>query len=88
MWDRRNLSRQSKACGVLVGHTQGVTHVDAKGDGRYLLSNGKDQAAKVWDVRKMLSQANYASLPVPNLPRFEWYSQLLVTCPRVRALYV
>lgn len=31
----------------------GVTYVDSKGDGRYVLSNGKDQRMKLWDLRKM-----------------------------------
>jgi len=32
-----------------------VTYVDSKGDGRYVLSNGKDQTMKLWDLRKMHS---------------------------------
>ena len=56
----------------MVGHTQGLTHLDSKGDGRYVLSNCKDQTAKVWDVRKMLSHSHYAHLPDPGLPRFNW----------------
>ena len=72
MWDRRALSRSGKAAGVLVGHTQGLTHLDPKGDGRYLLSNSKDQTAKVWDVRKMVGQTQFAKLPEPDLPKFGW----------------
>lgn len=41
--------------GVLPGHTEGVTHVSARGDGRHLISNGKDSTLRVWDVRKMRS---------------------------------
>jgi DDB1- and CUL4-associated factor 11 len=41
--------------GALVGHTEGVTHVSARGDGRHILSNGKDSTLRVWDVRKMRS---------------------------------
>ncbi|GAB5587346.1 hypothetical protein Unana1_02246 [Umbelopsis nana] len=50
VWDRRTL-RGEMATGVLVGHTEGITFVSPKGDGRYLVSNGKDQCAKLWDIR-------------------------------------
>ena len=53
MWDRRALGRGAKPAGVLVGHSEGLTHLDSKGDGRYLLSNSKDQTARLWDVRKV-----------------------------------
>lgn len=36
-----------------MGHLQGVTFIDSHGDGRYLISNGKDQTTKLWDIRKM-----------------------------------
>jgi WD40 repeat protein len=39
--------------GILQGHTEGVAHLHAKGDGRYLISNGKDFTIKMWDIRKM-----------------------------------
>jgi len=29
--------------GVLVGHTDGITFLDTRGDGRFILSNSKDQ---------------------------------------------
>jgi len=43
VWDRRSLGASGKPSGVLVGHTEGVTHVSPRGDGRYVISNGKDQ---------------------------------------------
>jgi len=43
-----------REAGVFLGHTEGLTYVDSKGDGRYVLSNGKDQTAKLWDLRKMM----------------------------------
>jgi len=54
VWDRRILSNVgNKGCvAVLPGHTQGITHIDSKKDGRYIVSNGKDQCAKLWDLRK------------------------------------
>ncbi|EGO04656.1 hypothetical protein SERLA73DRAFT_173890 [Serpula lacrymans var. lacrymans S7.3] len=53
VWDRRSLGASRKPSGVLVGHTEGITNVSAKGDGRYVISNGKDQALRLWDLRKM-----------------------------------
>ncbi|MCJ1308255.1 hypothetical protein MMC25_001908 [Agyrium rufum] len=53
IWDRRSLG-DSREAGVFMGHTEGVTYVDSKGDGRYVLSNGKDQTMKLWDLRKMM----------------------------------
>ncbi|SCV70734.1 BQ2448_3496 [Microbotryum intermedium] len=62
VWDRRSMSGQ-QAAGTLVGHTEGVTQfVAPKGDGRYCLSNGKDQGTKLWDIRKMTSNADFDRL--------------------------
>lgn len=58
VWDRRSLSGQ-RASGTLVGHTEGITFVQPKGDGRYCLSNGKDQATKLWDLRMMVSNEEF-----------------------------
>lgn len=57
--DRRSLGSSNHPSGVLIGHTQGITNVSAKGDGRYVISNGKDQALRLWDLRKMRSQSDY-----------------------------
>lgn len=54
VWDRRSMG-DSREAGVFMGHTEGITYVDSKGDGRYVLSNGKDQTMKLWDLRKMTS---------------------------------
>ncbi|KAF9270723.1 WD40 repeat-like protein [Marasmius fiardii PR-910] len=59
VWDRRSLGASGKPSGVLVGHTEGITYVSAKGDGRYVLSNGKDQAMRLWDLRKMRGSGEY-----------------------------
>lgn len=40
--------------GVFTGHTEGLTYVDSKGDGRYVLSNAKDQTMKLWDIRLVI----------------------------------
>ncbi|KAK7063723.1 WD-repeats-region domain-containing protein [Favolaschia claudopus] len=55
VWDRRSLGASPKPSGVLMGHTEGITYVSAKGDGRYVISNGKDQKLRLWDLRKMRS---------------------------------
>lgn len=44
---------------MLIGHTEGIANVSAKGDGRYVISNGKDQALRLWDLRKMRTNAEY-----------------------------
>lgn len=40
---------------MFLGHTEGLTYIDSKGDGRYVISNGKDQTCKLWDLRKMIN---------------------------------
>ncbi|KAK3996518.1 WD40-repeat-containing domain protein [Cladorrhinum sp. PSN332] len=50
VWDTRSLGDHRPA-GAFVGHTQGITYIDSKGDGRYILSNGKEQSMKLWDLR-------------------------------------
>lgn len=59
VWDRRSLGASQRPSGVLVGHTEGITNVSAKGDGRYIISNGKDQALRLWDLRKMCSSEDF-----------------------------
>ncbi|CAK1359650.1 LEC14B protein [Cercospora beticola] len=54
VWDRRSLASMRPA-GMFLGHTEGITYIDSKGDGRYVISNGKDQTCKLWDLRKMVS---------------------------------
>ncbi|KAJ3033784.1 hypothetical protein HDV00_005824 [Rhizophlyctis rosea] len=61
VWDRRSLGSRARPAGVFVGHTEGITYVASKGDGRFALSNGKDQKMKLWDIRRMLSAHEYES---------------------------
>ncbi|KAI9825987.1 MAG: hypothetical protein M1819_007488 [Sarea resinae] len=63
VWDRRSMG-DSREAGVFLGHTEGVTYVDSKGDGRYVLSNGKDQTMKLWDLRKMISTDRFDKIDV------------------------
>ncbi|XP_056635060.1 DDB1- and CUL4-associated factor 11 isoform X1 [Diorhabda sublineata] len=52
VWDRRTLREIGpKPVGILAGHTNGITFIDSKGDGRHLISNSKDQSIKLWDIR-------------------------------------
>eukprot|EP00297_Palpitomonas_bilix_P004839 CAMPEP_0113900378 /NCGR_PEP_ID=MMETSP0780_2-20120614/20636_1 /TAXON_ID=652834 /ORGANISM="Palpitomonas bilix" /LENGTH=648 /DNA_ID=CAMNT_0000892815 /DNA_START=27 /DNA_END=1973 /DNA_ORIENTATION=+ /assembly_acc=CAM_ASM_000599 len=53
VWDQRALAgRSRRPSGILLGHTEGITHICPKGDGRYIVSNGKDQCARLFDLRK------------------------------------
>jgi WD repeat-containing protein 23 len=64
-----------REAGVFLGHTEGLTYVDSKGDGRYVLSNGKDQTAKLWDLRKMMSKEKADTIdPNAFTTRFEYRS--------------
>lgn len=69
VWDRRSMGRNKEA-GAFVGHTEGLTYIDSKGDGRYILSNGKDQCMKLWDIRMAMSTARYEELNPTQHTRF------------------
>ena len=64
VWDRRSMG-DGREAGVFMGHTEGLTYVDSKGDGRYVLSNGKDQTMKLWDLRRMMTTADFDNID-PN----------------------
>ncbi|KAG6416248.1 hypothetical protein SASPL_123674 [Salvia splendens] len=53
VWDRRCFAGSGKPAGVLMGHLEGITFTDSRRDGRYLITNSKDQSIKLWDLRKM-----------------------------------
>ncbi|KAH7037144.1 WD40-repeat-containing domain protein [Microdochium trichocladiopsis] len=61
VWDRRSMG-DGREAGAFVGHIEGLTYLDSKGDGRYILSNGKDQSMKLWDLKMMYSTAQFAEL--------------------------
>lgn len=74
VWDRRSMG-DGREAGVFLGHTEGLTYVDSKGDGRYVLSNGKDQTAKLWDLRKMMSKEKADRIDINQYTtRFEYRS--------------
>ncbi|EFQ29533.1 WD domain-containing protein [Colletotrichum graminicola] len=58
VWDRRSMG-DGRPAGAFVGHVEGLTYIDSKGDGRYILSNGKDQTMKLWDLRMVMSTAEF-----------------------------
>ncbi|KAI0931267.1 hypothetical protein AcW1_001283 [Taiwanofungus camphoratus] len=74
VWDRRSLGASPKPSGVLVGHTEGITYVSAKGDGRYIISNGKDQVLRLWDLRKMRSNSEIEPVEKKHfgIPHFDY----------------
>lgn len=63
VWDRRCLGPRGTESGVLTGHLEGITFIDSHGDGHYLISNGKDQTIKLWDIRKMSSNNRGVATP-------------------------
>nr|CAI5859118.1 unnamed protein product [Callosobruchus analis] len=72
VWDRRSLVEGSpKPVGVLAGHTDGVTFIDSRGDGRHLISNSKDQTIKLWDIR-IFSGAQAAESTLKAVHQQNW----------------
>ena len=61
VWDRRSMGDKREA-GAFVGHIEGLTYIDSKGDGRYILSNGKDQSMKLWDLRMVMTTDRFRSI--------------------------
>ena len=72
VWDRRSLNDRREA-GAFVGHKGGLTYIDSKNDGRYVLSNGKDQTAKLWDVRMAYSSEQFHSEDMTQYTRYSEY---------------
>ncbi|XP_062230727.1 LEC14B homolog isoform X2 [Phragmites australis] len=72
VWDRRCLIGE-KPSGVLTGHLDGITFIDSRGDGRYFISNCKDQTIKLWDIRKMTSAVRARPLRIVDWD-YRWMS--------------
>ena len=51
-----------------------MTYVSAKGDGRYVISNGKDQVLRLWDLRKMRSSLDWENVRDRHygIPNFDY----------------
>jgi WD repeat-containing protein 23 len=61
VFDRRSLG-DSREAGAFVGHIEGITYIDSKGDGRYIISNGKDSSCKLWDLRMAMTTARFTQI--------------------------
>lgn len=87
VWDRRSLA-SSTPSGVLVGATEGITYTSPKGDGRYVVVNSKDQAARLYDLRKMKSHSEFTHEPDAKAkygqPRYDCESPNSTRIPLVR----
>ncbi|KAH6607305.1 hypothetical protein Trco_003618 [Trichoderma cornu-damae] len=70
VWDRRSMGDNREA-GAFVGHVEGLTYIDSKGDGRYILSNGKDQSMKLWDLRMAMSTDRFRQVSSDNDARVD-----------------
>lgn len=69
VWDRRILH---SPVSVLLGHQSGITHVSPRGDGRTILSVSKDQTIKLWDLRKVSSNAAISSASETRWKHFDY----------------
>ncbi|CAK7274375.1 hypothetical protein SEPCBS57363_006130 [Sporothrix epigloea] len=72
VWDRRSLG-DGRAAGAFVGHCEGITYIDSKGDGRYILSNGKDQTMRLWDLRMAISMPDFDAKDPLQLTSYSLY---------------
>jgi WD repeat-containing protein 23 len=75
VWDRRSLNSMRPA-GMFLGHTEGLTYIDSKGDGRYVISNAKDQTCKLWDLRKMINTDAAERINPHVSPSFHFHTPL------------
>ncbi len=66
---RQGKDEVARPCGVFIGHCEGLTHVSTKNDGRFLISQGKDQCIKLWDVRKTASASTCNDIGMPPKDR-------------------
>lgn len=73
VWDTRSLG-DGREAGAFVGHVEGITYIDSKGDGRYILSNGKDQSMKLWDLRMAMSATTYEETDASKPTRTRKYT--------------
>lgn len=70
MWDKRCLDQGANPISEFVGHFEGITHVDVNRDGRFFVSNGKNQCIKLWDFRK--PKANSSVATEKTAPRWDY----------------
>lgn len=68
VWDTRSMG-DGREGAAFVGHVEGITYIDSKGDGRYILSNGKDQSMKLWDLRMAMSTNRFEEVDASRCTR-------------------
>lgn len=72
VWDTRSMG-DGREGAAFVGHVEGITYIDSKGDGRYILSNGKDQSMKLWDLRMAMSTNRFETVDASRCTRQRHY---------------
>lgn len=72
MRSRYNRREAGVPAAMFVGHHLGLTCVSPKGDGRYFISNGKDQFIKLWDARRSTSPGDVKSVRLPPRKYFDY----------------
>eukprot|EP00171_Calliarthron_tuberculosum_P017287 IDg17287t1 len=92
LWDMRLVPNHDAArkplarpCSTFVGHVEGLAHVSSKNDNRFLLTQGKDQCIKLWDVRKATSSDNPS--PPPKNRSWDYRFQPYPGCTHAGLVY-
>ncbi|XP_073844477.1 DDB1- and CUL4-associated factor 11 [Musca autumnalis] len=74
LWDLRCCGgydhRPAKCQSTFLGHFDGITFIDPRNDGNYLLSNSRDQSIKIWDLRQPTPSNKIRKHP--STPLVEW----------------
>uniref|UniRef100_A0A1A9VMR6 WD_REPEATS_REGION domain-containing protein n=1 Tax=Glossina austeni TaxID=7395 RepID=A0A1A9VMR6_GLOAU len=70
LWDLRCNYRADKSASVFVGHLDGITYIDPRNDGHYLLGNARDQSIKICDIRQPTPNSRVQKNPTS--PLIEW----------------
>ncbi|XP_055837547.1 DDB1- and CUL4-associated factor 11 [Episyrphus balteatus] len=73
LWDARCLGPSDAVAtpvSSFLGHYDGITYIDPRNDGNYLLSNSKDQSIKIWDLRKPTPVDKVCN--EKDLPMLDW----------------
>ena len=82
IWDRRTIGQGQKPAGLLIGHQEGITHLSSQGDSLHLISNGKDQSMKYWDIRKAYEYTKIKEMP--PLRRVKYFDYRYMKYPQLQ----
>lgn len=63
-----SFARTPRPVSVFAGHTQGITSLSSRGDGRHFVTNSKDQSCKLFDVRLPSPAATAAAAAAAYIP--------------------